>query len=132
MGKPGSGAVNSKVVVDQGGKPWIFFRYCPERGAGYWQLAFTRFDGKEWSQAKTLANSAFCQDRRCSALVDEDGMIWAAWPRTTAATNTAIPASISQRSIRPRNYSAGPLPFEIEGIRELSSKLQRHPGTGSQ
>ena len=125
LGKPGSGAVNlPKVVVDQGGKPWIFFRYCPERGAGYWQLAFTRFDGKEWSQAKTLANSAFCQDRRCSALVDEDGMIWAAWPSDNRRNKQHGDTGIYLTKIDPTKKlaSAGPLPFEIEGIQESPLK----------
>lgn len=125
LGRAGSGAVNlPEVVVDNAGNPWVFFRYCPERGAGYWQIAFTRFDGKEWSQAKTLANSTYCQDRRCSVQVAKDGTIWAAWPSDGRRNKQQGDTGIYLAKIDPRAdlASAGPLPFDIDGIQESPLK----------
>ena len=125
LGKPGSGAVNlPKVVVDHDGNPWIFYRYCPERGAGYWQVAFTRFDGQEWSKAKTLANSAFCQDRRIAAEVAADGTIWATWPSDNRRNKQHGDTGIYLAKIDPQMQldSAGPLPFAIDGIQESPIK----------
>jgi hypothetical protein len=125
LGKPGSGAVNlPKITVDHDGNPWVFFRYCPERGAGYWQLAFTRFDGQEWSQAMTLGNSAFCQDRRASTAVAKDGTIYAAWPSDNRRNKQQGDTGIYLAKIDPnmKLASAGPLPFDISGIQESPLK----------
>ncbi len=130
LGKPGSGAVNLPgIVVDRKGNPWIFFRYCQERGAGYWQIAFTRFDGSEWSQAKTLGNSAFCQDRRCSAVMAEDGMIYAAWPSDNRRSKQQGDTGIYLAKIDPQEKlaSAGPLPFDITGIQDSPLKAPNDP-----
>ena len=125
LGRPGSGAVNlPKITIDGEGNPWVFFRYCPERGAGHWQIAATRFDGREWSQAKTLANSNFCQDRRTATAVTKDGTVYAAWPSDNRRNKQQGDTGIYLAQFHPamKLASAGPLPFQIDGIQESPLK----------
>lgn len=117
-GSVGSGAINlPEIVVDRSNQPWVFFRYCLERGAGFWQLAVTRFDGNQWSQARTLDHSPYCQDRRCSTAVANDGTVFAAWPSDNRRNKNQGDCGIYLAKFDPREKlpPAAPLPFEIPG-----------------
>ncbi|MBL6764201.1 MAG: hypothetical protein ISQ14_04535 [Verrucomicrobiae bacterium] len=115
-GSVGSSAINlPELVVDHDGRPWVFFRYCPDRGAGFWQLAVTRLDQGTWAQARTFENSPYCQDRRCSAAVSKDGSIYAAWPGDNRHDKNQGDSGIYLAKLDPNEgtKSAGPMPFEI-------------------
>lgn len=122
--KPGTGAINvPEIAVDGDGNPWLFFRYCHERGAGYWQIAFSRFDGQEWQQARSLGTSSFCQDRRISAGLFRDHL-YAAWPsdgrRNKQQGDTGI--HLARIDTGEEIPTAGALSFEVKGIAKSSLK----------
>ncbi len=116
--KPGTGAINvPKLSLDAEGNPWLFFRYCHERGAGYWRLAFSKFDGSEWQQARSLGTSSFCQDRRVEVEQSGNALI-ALWPsdgrKNKQQGDTGV--YLAKIDTTAEIASAGSAPFEIEGI----------------
>jgi hypothetical protein len=122
--KPGTGAINvPEIAVDDDGHPWLFFRYCHERGAGYWQIACSRFDGKEWQQARSLGTSSFCQDRRVAVGLSQD-VLFAAWPsdgrRNKQQGDTGI--YVARIATGENVATAGALSFEVEGVAKSALK----------
>ncbi len=122
-GRPDSSAVNRPdLIVDKQDRPWLFFRYAAQKGVGYWQIAFSAFDPKsgKWTAAKTLENSAYCQDRKCELALDDQGWIHAVWPgdkRTSKQQRlTAIHATrIDPGSVPPADFNVA-LPVEIADL----------------
>ena len=133
-GKSDTGAVNlPALVVDAQDRPWLFFRYSPQKGVGYWQIAFSGFDpaSGKWTEAKTLQDSAYCQDRRSSVRVDADGDLHAVWPsdkrKTKQQADTGIHASRIAADRIGGEAFIHTLPFEIAGI--PTSPLKAHNAT---
>ncbi len=122
-GRPDSSAVNRPdLIVDEQDRPWVFFRYAAQKGVGYWQLAFSAFDPESgrWTVAKTLENSAYCQDRKCELALDDQGRIHAVWPadqRTSKQQRlTGIhTARIEPKAVPPADFSVT-LPAEIADL----------------
>ncbi len=85
LGTPNSSSIClPEVVVDGSGCPCLFFRYCLHGRTGFWQVALTRYfeQYETWRKPLTLANSAYCLDRRVAATWHDDlefGIV-AAWP----------------------------------------------------
>ncbi|MEM7395795.1 MAG: hypothetical protein AAF492_25970, partial [Verrucomicrobiota bacterium] len=84
--KPGSVGTSAidvpELVVDGKGNPWLFFRYSFVTGRSNWRGAVAKYDvaAKQWSEARSLGHSAYCLDRRTSAVLDKNGSIVAVWP----------------------------------------------------
>ncbi|MFT5030246.1 MAG: hypothetical protein ACI9VS_002701 [Candidatus Binatia bacterium] len=129
---PGSAAVNlPELTIDAKGNPWLFYRYCGERGSGFWQIAFSAYSPalKKWTDAQTLTNSAFCQDRRCSVQVDDIGRIHAVWPSDNRKNKQQGDTGVYLAHIKATGDSAfkHSLPFDIADVPE--SQLKPHNDT---